>query len=430
MKVQFKSPSLFRCLLPETKNFSKNTAIRFLLSTLSLLSFSYRANAQENSPFTTGFEQTIPSKIMGQNRKLWIHIPTSNGGDKIKNRGNYPVIYLLDGSDNFNAVVNITEHMSETSLCPPIIVVGIVPSNRLTELTTGSDKEYAGIVGDGEKFMAFVEKELIPYIDQTYPTTTYKTFIGHSVGGLTVLNTFLHQPHLFNSYVSLDGALWWNNQKIVSDEKAILPTQSYKGKTLFMAMANRMERGVDTISVQKDTSSSTFLLRSNLTFIKELSKHTNNQLRFKHKFYEDDNHPSVRLIGEYDALRFIFSFYKLKIYDSELKDPGFKLDSLLVKHYKNVSEQMGYLIKPDESQINNLGYQMLKTNQIAKAEMLFKLNISNYPKNGNGYDSMGDLYLTTGDKSKAIASFRKALTLTDIPESRQKLQKLLNEGKR
>ncbi|GLU57096.1 hypothetical protein Dfri01_65570 [Dyadobacter frigoris] len=367
---------------------------------------------------------------MGQKREVWIHIPKSNEGNKIKDRGHYPVIYLLDGSDNFNTVVSITEHMAESSLCPPMIVVGILHSDRVSELTIGTDNELPGVVGNGEKFMSFVEKELIPYIDATYPTTTYKTFIGHSLGGLAVMNTFLHNPNLFNSYVSLDGSLWWDNHKIVKEAKTILPTQNYKGKALFMAMANRLERGIDTLSVQKDTSGSTALIRSNLEFIKDLSKNKKNQLRFKYKFYENDNHPSVRLVGEYDALRFIFDFYKLKIYDSELKDPDFKLDSLLVTHYKNVSEKMGYINMPGESQVNNLGYQMMGTNQYTKAETLFKLNIANNPESANCYDSLGDLYLKTGDKTKAIESFKKALTLKAIPETKEKLEKLLNERKK
>jgi tetratricopeptide (TPR) repeat protein len=219
-------------------------------------------------------------------------------------------------------------------------------------------------------------------------------------------------------------------KKSVKEAKTILPTQNYKGKTLFMAMANRLEKGVDTLSVQKDTSGSTGLIRSNLEFIKDLSKIKKNQLRFKYKFYEDDNHPSVRLIGEYDALRFVFAFYKLKIYDSEMKNPNFKLDSILVAHYKNVSEHMGYIIKPGESQVNNLGYQMLGTKQFTKAETLFKLNIANNPYSGNCYDSLGDLYLETGDKTKAIESFKKALTLKAIPETKEKLEKLLNERKK
>lgn len=391
---------------------------------------SFHVHAQDNSPFTTGFEETVPSKILGQKRNIWIHIPKSNGGNKIKDRGKYPVIYLLDGDDNFNTVVSITEHMAESSLCPPMIVVGILHSNRVSELTIGTDKELPGVVGNGEKFMSFVEKELIPYIDSTYPTTTYKTFIGHSLGGLTVMNTFLHNPNLFNSYVSLDASLWWDNQKIVKEAKTILPNQNYKGKALFMAMANRLEKGVDTLSVQKDTSENTALIRSNLAFIKDLSANKKNQLRFRYKFYENDNHPSIRLAGEYDALRFIFEFYKLKIYDSELKDPNFKLDSLLVTHYKNVSEQMGYIIMPGESQVNNLGYQMMGANQNAKAETLFKLNVANNPNSANCYDSLGDLYLKTGNKIKAIESFKKALTLTAIPETKEKLEKLLNEGKK
>ncbi|KUJ62005.1 hypothetical protein AR687_10645 [Flavobacteriaceae bacterium CRH] len=404
--------------------------MKTLFYSFAFLLLSFCVKAQENSPFITGFEETISSKILGQERKVWIHIPKSNGGNKIKDRGRYPVIYVLDGSENFNTVVSITEHMSESSLCPPMIVVGILQQDRLVDLTVGTDKDLPKVVGGGEKFMSYVEKELIPYIDANYPTTSYKTFIGHSLGGLTVVNTFLHNPNLFNSYVSLDASLWWNNQKPVKEAKTILPTQNYKGKTLFIAMANRLERGIDTLSVQKDTSVTTVLIRSNLAFIKDLSKNKKNQLRFKYKFYEDDNHPSVRLIGEYDALRFIFDFYKLKIYDSELKNPDFKLDSLLVAHYKKVSENLGYIVKPDETQINNLGYQMIGNKQLAKAETLFKLNTTNYPESANCYDSLGDLYLEKGDKPKAIETFKKALTLQAIPETKEKLEKLLAEKKK
>jgi len=396
---------------------------------LIFLLFSFYVQAQENNRFTTGSSETISSKILGENREILIHIPNSNGGSKIKDRGHYPVIYLLDGAENFNSVVSITEHMEETSLCPPMIVVGIVHSNRLGELTTGSDKDFKGFVGNGEQFMSFVEKELIPYIDLTYPTTTYKTFIGHSVGGLTVMNTLLHKPDLFNSYVSLDGALWWNKVKVVQEAKTLLSTQNYKGKTLYMAMANRLERGIDTLSVQKDTSENTDLIRANLRFIKELQKANRNQLRYKFKFYEDDNHPSVRFIGEYDALRYIFDFYRLRIYDSEMADPDFNLDSLLVAHYNNVSKQMGYRIKPGERHVNSLGYQMIATKQFKKAESLFKLNIANYPSNGDWYDSLGDLYVAVGNKAKAVDAFKNALKLKNIPESKAKLEKLLSEKK-
>jgi len=394
---------------------------------IAILFFSFCASAQQSNPFISGFEKTMPSVTLGTQRTVWIHIPNSNGGNQNTGKERYPVIYLLDGDANFNSVVSLTEFMSNADLCPPIIVVGILHPARMTDLTFGTDKEMPGIVGKGEIFMRYIEKELMPYIDSNYPTTSYKIFIGHSVGGLTVVNTLVHRPNLFNAYVSLDGALWWNDQQIVTEAKKNLANTNYKGKSLFMALANRMERGMDTLKVQKDTTEGTELIRSNLEFIKDIFKNKNNQLRFKHAFYENDDHGSVRLIGEYDALRFIFNYYKLKIYNSELEDPNFKLDSLLVTHYNTVSSQIGYPVKPGESLVNNLGYHMLRQKQFNKAEALFKLNITNYPETANCYDGLGDLYLAKGDKAKAIENFKKTLTLKAIPETKQKLEKLLKE---
>lgn len=410
------------------KSIFKN-AMKTLFYFVAMLVFSFCAKAQENNPFTTGFEKSLSSKILDEQRKVWIHIPTSNGGSGNNGKGRYPVIYLLDGDANFNDVVSMTEFMSNAGLCPPMIVVGILHPARMKDLTFGTDKEMPGITGNGDKFMLFVEKELMTYIESNYPTASYKIFIGHSVGGLTVVNTLIHHRDLFNAYISLDGALWWNDQQIVKDAKTILANTNYKGKTLFMALANRMEKGMDTLQVQKDTTEGTELIRSNLEFIKDISKNKPNQLRFRHAFYENDDHSSVRLIGEYDALRFIFDYYKLKIYNSDLDDPDFKLDSLLVTHYKNVSEQIGYPVKPAESQVNGLAYYMLRQKQFIKAEALFKLNIANYPGSANCYDGLGDLYLAKGDKAKAIESFKKTLTLKLIPETKQKLEALLKEKK-
>jgi predicted alpha/beta superfamily hydrolase len=38
----------------------------------------------------------------------------------------------------------------------------------------------------------------MPYIDQLYPTQSYKMLIGHSLGGLTVMQIFVHRTQLFN----------------------------------------------------------------------------------------------------------------------------------------------------------------------------------------------------------------------------------------
>ncbi|MCW3093794.1 MAG: hypothetical protein JWP81_4863 [Ferruginibacter sp.] len=239
---------------------------------ISILFFFLCARGQQSNPFVSGFDKTMPSIVLGTPRTVWIHLPNNNGGNQNTGKEHYPVIYLLDGDANFNNIVSITEFMSNAGLCPPMIVVGILHPARMADLTFGTDKETPGIVGNGDKFMLYVGKELMPYIESNYPTAPYKIFVGHSVGGLTVVNTLIHHPYLFNAYVSLDGALWWNDQQIVKDAKVTLANKNYKGKTLFMALANRMEKGMDTLQVQKDTTEGTELLRSNLEFIKDIFK--------------------------------------------------------------------------------------------------------------------------------------------------------------
>ena len=131
------------------------------------------------------------------------------------------------------------------------------------------------------------------------------------------------------------------------------------------------------------------------------------------------------LIAEYDALRFIFDYYKPPV----VSDPSQLTAGMLNAHYKNVSEKIGYAVLPPESAINNAGYSFLQRKMFDKAFSFFQLNIDNYPKSFNVYDSMGDYYVAKGEKAKAMEHFTKALTLREFPDTRQKLEKLRKEVK-
>ncbi|QSQ15115.1 serine hydrolase domain-containing protein [Myxococcus landrumensis] len=72
--------------------------------------------------------------------------------------------------------------------------------------------------------------------------------------------------------------------------------------------------------------------------------------------------------------------------------------------------------KPDEyrfnpGELNRLGYQLLKGGRVTDAIELFKLNVEMYPQDGNVHDSLGEAYLTRGDKVLAAESYRRALEL-------------------
>lgn len=81
----------------------------------------------------------------------------------------------------------------------------------------------------------------------------------------------------------------------------------------------------------------------------------------------------------------------------------------------------------DETQLNNLGYQMLAAKDFDKAKKYFELAIEKNPENANAYDSMGDYYKTVGNKDMAIKFFKKALAKNPPPNVKASSEKHLKE---
>ena len=185
-----------------------------------------------------------------------------------------------------------------------------------------------------------------------------------------------------------------------------------------------MDEDMNINKVIKDRSGITRHIRSILTLKDYLEKCRQNGLRFRWKYYDTDSHASVALITEYDALRFIFDYYPLKINFKDFYDTTTSLADKYERHFSNVSRQMGYEIKCPESLMNHMGYEALESKQFKKAERFFKYNVDNYPDSYNSYDSFGDYFDAMGNKPEAIANFEKALSIKENADTRAKLEKL------
>jgi predicted alpha/beta superfamily hydrolase len=394
-----------------------------ILLSIALLLFSCTGNTQEPRPLTIGFAETIPSAILKAERTIWVHLPE---GYKADGAERYPVIYVLDGKDQFQALVAVIEHLSGENLAPKMIVVGILQDDRLAELTFGKDMEFPNSEGKGEQFLDYIEKELIPHVDAKYRSAPYRTFVGHSVGGLAVVHTLVHRPRLFNSYISLEGALWWDKHHVVKDAKNVLGQPSYEGTTLFIAMANHLETKPSLKQVRKDKSTDSDLIRANLELIDDFAKHKRKALRLGQQYYPNDSHSSLTLQAEYDALRFIFDTYGLKFHRSQLDNPAFDVVQRYTAHYQALTKKMGYRIQPESAGLVNNGYTFLNRKQYDRAAFFFQQLQQYYPNDPNTYDCLGDLYSARGDKPRAIESFRKGLSLGEMNETRDKLDALLS----
>jgi CubicO group peptidase (beta-lactamase class C family) len=67
--------------------------------------------------------------------------------------------------------------------------------------------------------------------------------------------------------------------------------------------------------------------------------------------------------------------------------------------------------KADEPALNTLGYRLLSEKKIDDAIKVFKLNVQEYPKGWNCYDSLGEGYMNAGQTELAIQNYEKSLEL-------------------
>ena len=406
----------------------KSMVVRLIYFTISMVTFSILTNAQSKS-IVIGETDTVYSEILGEKRSIWIYTPESDTG-KIEHQKRYPVVYLLDGDWHFVSVVGMLQQLSYingNTICPEMIVVGIPVKERYRDLTPTCDSAISEASGGYSRFLAFIKEELMPHVALKYPVAPYNLLIGHSLGGLAVINTLITDPGLFNGYVAIDPSMWWDRQFSLKAAAKALKNKTFNSKRLFLAIANSMDAGMDTASVRNDKTRGTLPIRSLLEFSDTLHAYAGNKLKYQIKYYNNENHGSVPLMATYDALHFIFDFYDLHLSKRDYADTTMALADRIGKHYQNITDKMGYEIKPSESTINTLGYNAMYLNNLKLAAYFFELNITNYPGSYNAFDSMGDFYAATGDKRSAIGMYRKALSIQENIDTRKKLEGLMKE---
>ena len=387
------------------------------LQFISVLVFlSFGANAQNGESIIIGKKENIKSKILNENRTLWIYTPTHTSQNTSTEK-RYPVLYVLDGNAHFYSTVGIIQQLSQANgngVLPEMIVVGIENTNRLRDLAPSSDQSKPN------PFVNFLSSELIPYIDKNYKAAPYRLLVGHSLGGLTAIDMLTNFPELFNACIAIDPSMWYNNEKFLNNAIAQFPKLNMNGKRLFVATANTMPRGMTISQLKSDNSDETQHIRSIFKLDKFLKANTNGLL-YAQKYYETEGHNTIPLLSEYDGLRFIFNYYHLDATEKDFSDTTAMIASKLKLHYAKVSEKMGYKKAAPEAFINYLAYDALGKKHYNKAKALFELNIEWYPENSNVYDSYADFYLTQKDSSNAIANYKKALQINNNASTLGKL---------
>ncbi len=180
------------------------------------------------------------STQVGDSFSIFVHLPA---GYDAGAHNNYPVVYLLDANFYFDMVAPIVTKYAEVGMLPPLILVGIgyrdfteMDSLRDRDFTYPKTKAASGftISGGGEKFLAFLERQVMPEVESRFRAdTTKRVLAGHSLGGYFTAYALLR--HLssgrlrFSYYIAASPALDYNHYWLLGQMKQ-LPAHSTAGK--------------------------------------------------------------------------------------------------------------------------------------------------------------------------------------------------------
>jgi len=403
-----------------TKNkFKKIKTIQnvFLVLAVIFISGQFQTFGQELEKVVIGTKFKMESKILNEERTYIVGLPKSYH----ESSRTYPVLVLLDGEAHFQGISGIVDQMSQGrnhGHIPEMIIVAVgnvdrtrdfTPTNSIIFMDGSNKSQYQKTSGGSAAFLKFLEKELLVIIAKKYRTNSYKTLMGHSYGGLLAGLSYLSEEGSFDSFLTVDPSFWWDKQIILKKMDAA-KTENLKDKKMYISSAYNYKTWKKFGLGRKGQD----------LFFAKLQDRNILSPNLKMQYFEEEDHWSIPAISFYHGLKFIYQ-------DFYMKDMHTKSVESIVAYYKN---KFGGKFSPPESDINMLAYKSLregKGQDKDKALKLFQLNVSNYSKSYNAYDSLAETYMAFGDKIKALQNYRISLKLNPNNKNAKRAIKELEE---
>ena len=226
-----------------------------LLSILFVVPFFFSIAQNENNPeikpvVLNGTEvHKLVSSISGVTYPIYISLPGSyNSGNK------YPVVYMLDAYSSFGTMTQMAKLLAFSKEIPELIIVGISSEGGSKEFIYNRARDFTPTKvslenlpeglhtmtptsGGADQFIEYIEKDLIPFVESNYNfKQDERTLVGHSYGGLFCLYTLFTEPDLFNRYVSISPALFWDDEYLIKLERNFFTKNKNLNKTLYIAV--------------------------------------------------------------------------------------------------------------------------------------------------------------------------------------------------
>jgi predicted alpha/beta superfamily hydrolase len=364
---------------------------------------------ERSPPLVIGHTLTLQSSILEEERKLLVSLPTGYGATDQP----LPVIYLLDARAHFPLTTATVGLLVRNARMPRSIVVGIANTDRGRDFTSVAVEGLS--TGGADRFLDFLEHEVVPFIDGNFRTAPHRTLIGHSLGGLLVMNVLAERPDLFQAAIAISPA-------VTNDERRAAPSSTiterlevalteWEGRlfSLFVTMSG----GEDDRWVEDFEGIHRVLMTS-----------APDELSWEFLQMAGEDHGTTVLPSIDRGLRFIHADWDT----SGLVREG-TLDDLIAR-FESMSARLGFEVRPIEVMVNLLGYRLLGEGRIGEAVEAFEYNVSLYPDSANVHDSLGEGLERRGSLPGALRNYRRAVSRAEasgdplLPVFRGKLSRV------
>ncbi len=290
------------------------------------------------------------SKVVGQTRPVLIGLPRSFS----KTTRSYPVLIVLDGEAQFPLAVTVSSQLAALGHMPETIVVGIPNIDQLDSRVHDMTPPGLSVSGSsknegGEKFLDFIEKELMPALEKQYRANGMIILEGHSAGGIIASYAAATRP-AFRFVLSLDlparlGDNWIPHRMMERTEKmSSMPLR-------YVSLESRF-----------GWNDSTWAL-----FTKAAPKNW----RLARRKLDHESHVSLPFVGLYLGLRTLFEDYQI---NSAPESPTTKT----LTYYRDMEKSWGYQVIPPAGLLRQLFEDLEMEGQSKPAAEAYRLLVEGY----------------------------------------------------
>ncbi|MEM7573823.1 MAG: hypothetical protein AAF433_13025, partial [Bacteroidota bacterium] len=152
-----------------------------------------------------------------------------------------------------------------------------------------------------QRFLSFLQEELLPQLAVDFRTTGCPYILGHSFAGLFVTDAWVEQAG-FCGYLAIDPSLGWANAGLLAKDKLAELANSTSAGDLYLAQANNpFNPGIWQ-------GGNRAAMRELNDMLESKGSHT-----FRHEFFPEEDHFSIPLQATYHGLRFLFRDYQFDL---------------------------------------------------------------------------------------------------------------------